>query len=112
MTIFQRILDGEIPATRVFEDDACIVIRDIAPQAPVHLLVIPRKPIVGISSVVADDEGLLGHLLVVARQVAEQEGIAAAGFRLVINDGRNGGQSVPHLHVHVLGGRALSWPPG
>jgi histidine triad (HIT) family protein len=112
VTVFQKILDGVIPATRVYEDDRCIAIRDIAPQAPVHLLVVPRKPIVGISHAGPEDEALLGHLLLVAAEVARQQGLAASGYRLVVNDGSNGGQSVPHLHVHVLGGRPLGWPPG
>lgn len=111
MTIFQRILDGEIPAQRVFEDDRCIAIRDIAPQAPTHVLVIPRKPLRGVSAGEAEDEALLGHLLLVAAEVARREGLGG-GYRLVINDGVNGGQSVPHLHVHVLGGRPMTWPPG
>lgn len=112
MTIFQRILDGEIPAAKVYEDDRAIAIRDIAPQAPVHVLVIPRKALRGVSTVEADDAALLGHLLWVAAEVARREGLAASGYRLVINDGVHGGQSVPHLHVHLLGGRVMTWPPG
>lgn len=111
-TLFERILRREIPATFVHEDDLCFAIRDIAPKAPTHVLVIPRKPLPGVQSAAAEDQDLLGHLLLVARAIAEREGIAAGGFRLVINAGPDAGQAVPHLHVHVLGGRALGWPPG
>ncbi len=112
MTIFQRILDGEIPAHRVLETDRALAFRDVAPQAPVHVLVIPKRAIAGIAAASDDDSDLLGHLLLVARDVARSEGLDDKGYRLVINDGVEGGQSVDHLHVHVLGGRQLSWPPG
>lgn len=112
MTVFQKILDGQIPADKVYEDDRALAFRDISPQAPVHVLVIPKRAIRGVSSATEADAGLLGHLLWVASEVARREGIAASGYRLVINDGVHGGQSVDHVHVHVLGGRALSWPPG
>lgn len=111
-TIFARILEGEIPAERVHEDEHCIVIRDIAPQAPTHLLVIPRKALVGVQGAEPEDGALLGHLLLTARRVAEQEGLAGGGYRLVINAGSDGGQEVAHLHIHVLGGRQMLWPPG
>jgi len=109
--VFARILRGEIPSPRVHEDDRCIVIRDISPRAPTHLLVIPKAPWVNASSVGESDEALLGHLLVVAAKVARSEGIGD-GYRLVINNGAPAGQSVFHLHVHVMGGRPLAWPPG
>ncbi len=111
-TLFEKIRDREIPAAIVFEDDLCMAFRDIAPQAPVHILVVPRKavPRVGLADV--EDANLLGHLLLAAAQVARAEGIAESGYRLIINNGRDGGEAVPHLHVHLLGGRALDWPPG
>ncbi|MEZ4239700.1 MAG: histidine triad nucleotide-binding protein [Myxococcota bacterium] len=112
LTIFQRIIDREIPADIVYEDDRALAFRDITPQAPVHVLVIPKKPLVRLASATDDDTALLGHLLTVARKVAEQEGIAAGGYRVVTNSGDDGGQSVDHLHLHVLGGRRLGWPPG
>ncbi|MCA9570903.1 MAG: histidine triad nucleotide-binding protein [Myxococcales bacterium] len=112
MTIFSRILAGEIPCDLVHEDDQCIAFRDIHPQAPVHVLVIPRTPLSGISQATAEHEALLGHLMRVAAEVARKEGLDGRGYRLIVNDGPDGGQSVSHLHIHVLGGRALSWPPG
>lgn len=112
MTLFKKIIDREIPADIVYEDDRALAFRDIHPQAPVHVLVIPKKEIPGISRAEAEDEAVLGHLLYVAAEVARQEGIDATGYRLIVNDGQNGGQTVHHLHIHVLGGRRLSWPPG
>lgn len=112
MTIFQRILDREIPADIVWEDDRCIAFRDVAPQAPVHVLVIPREPLVRLGSASRDHSALLGHLMWVCAEVARQEGIAESGYRVVTNNGSNGGQSVDHLHFHVLGGRRMGWPPG
>ena len=111
MTVFQKIIDREIPADVLHEDDQCIAIRDVNPQAPAHLLVIPKKLVLRIGEAEEEDGPLLGHLLLVARKVAEQEQLDD-GFRLVINNGPAGGESVPHLHIHVLGGRQLSWPPG
>ena len=111
-TIFSKIIAREIPARIVFEDDRCLAFHDVAPQAPVHLLVIPKREIARIGAAEAGDEALLGHLLFVAQEVARGQGLDETGFRLVINHGRDGGESVPHLHVHVLGGRALGWPPG
>jgi histidine triad (HIT) family protein len=105
-TIFGKIISGEIPAPRVYEDDHCIVINDIQPQAPVHMLVIPRKPIPRLVDVSAEDQQLLGHLMLVARQMAQEKGIGE-GFRLIINNGEGGGQTVFHLHLHVLGGSTL-----
>lgn len=109
-TIFGKISRGEIPADIVYEDDRCLAFRDIAPQAPTHLLVIPRQPIERLSRAADGDEALLGHLLRVAARVAGDAGLT--DFRLVVNDGEGAGQTVFHLHVHVLGGRALAWPPG
>ena len=110
-TIFQRIIDKEIPANIVFEDDVCLAFHDVAPQAPTHVLVIPKKPLPNLAAAQADDQALLGHLLLVAKQIADQLGLSN-GYRTVINCGKDGGQSVDHLHIHVLGGRALHWPPG
>ncbi len=111
-TLFTRIIEGEIPGDFVHRDERCVVIRDIDPQAPTHLLVIPIQPIVGIQSAEAEHEGLLGHMMLVAREVAEEEGLLEGGFRLVVNAGEAAGQAVPHLHIHVLGGRQMAWPPG
>ena len=110
-TLFSKIIDGEIPGDFVHQDDRCVVLRDVNPQAPVHLLVIPRKPIARIAKADEEDAELLGYLLLVARTVAKSEELEE-GFRIVVNNGPDGGESVPHLHVHVLGGRQLSWPPG
>ncbi|MFM8790312.1 MAG: histidine triad nucleotide-binding protein [Chthoniobacterales bacterium] len=112
MTLFERIAAGEIPAQIVRKDDDVLAIRDINPQAPVHILVTPRKPIARIGQADADDAALLGKLLLAAREIAHEEGIEESGYRLVINNGPNAGESVPHLHVHLLGGRAMDWPPG
>jgi len=109
-SIFGRIARGELKADIVYEDDRALAFRDIDPQAPTHILVIPRKPIERLSAADSSDAPLLGHLLDVARKVASQEGLR--DFRLVVNDGAGAGQSVFHLHVHVLGGRAFGWPPG
>lgn len=110
-TLFQKIADREIPATLVHEDDRCIAFRDIDPKAPTHLLVVPRKPIPSLDDLEEEDAALVGHLFVVARRLAEAEGLTG-GYRTVFNCGPDAGQSVDHLHLHVLGGRALSWPPG
>jgi histidine triad (HIT) family protein len=111
-TIFGKIARGEIPTKFLYEDDQVVAFNDINPQAPTHFLVIPRKPIAQLSKTTDSDEQLLGHMMVVARKVAEQVGIAKDGYRLVINDGKNGAQSVYHLHLHVFGGRQMGWPPG
>lgn len=111
-TLFEKICAKEIPATVVFEDDRCVAFRDIAPQAPTHILIVPRKPVVRIALAESTDAELLGHLLLTAAKVADQQGLTDSGFRLVINNGRDGGEAVPHLHVHLLGGRQLQWPPG
>ena len=109
-TIFQKIIDREIPADIVHEDDRSLAFRDIAAQAPVHVLIIPKKPIVNVADMGEDDKELLGHLLWVAGRVAEKENLT--DYRLVTNNGAGAGQSVFHLHVHLLGGRPLEWPPG
>lgn len=110
-TIFQRIADREIPAKIVHEDDLCLAIHDIQPQAPVHILIFPKQPIVRIAEAAPADQALLGHLLLTAQAIAKNLNLGA-GFRLVINNGPHGGESVPHLHVHLLAGRQLTWPPG
>ncbi|XP_076006979.1 putative HIT-like protein Synpcc7942_1390 isoform X2 [Genypterus blacodes] len=110
-TIFSKVIDKSIPADIIYEDDKCLAFRDISPQAPVHFLVIPRLPIPRISEAKDDDAELLGHLLVVAKNVAKKESLAE-GYRVVINDGQHGAQTVYHLHIHVLGGRQMMWPPG
>lgn len=109
-TIFGRIARGEVPARIVAESPRCIAFHDVAPQAPVHILVIPREGHATLNDV--NDASLLGELLSLARDVARQEGLADDGYRVVINTNRNGGQTVFHLHAHVLGGRAMGWPPG
>jgi histidine triad (HIT) family protein len=111
-TLFEKIRDREIPADIVHENDHCLAFRDISPQAPVHVLVVPKRVIPRIGMAGEEDQSLLGHLLLAAAEVARSEGIADTGYRVVINHGPHGGETVPHLHVHVLGGRALSWPPG
>ncbi|MEM8549835.1 MAG: histidine triad nucleotide-binding protein [Verrucomicrobiota bacterium] len=109
-TLFEKIIAREIPANIAYEDERCIAIHDIDPQAPTHLLVIPKKPLSRIAEATPDDEALLGHLLLTARALGQEHG--PGGFRIVINNGPDGGESVPHLHVHVLAGRSLQWPPG
>ena len=110
--LFCQIVDGKIPAEFVHKDDFCVVIRDINPQAPMHVLVIPRDHIESLDDASQKDEGLLGHLLRVGARVANDLGHGESGYRSVINTGAGAGQSVFHLHVHVLGGRPLGWPPG
>ncbi|KAJ0742812.1 putative histidine triad (HIT) protein [Helianthus annuus] len=111
--IFDKIINKEIPANVVFEDDKVLAFRDIAPQAPTHILLIPKVKdgLTGLSKAEERHSEILGHLLYAAKVVAKQEGLEE-GFRIVINDGPNGGQSVDHIHVHVLGGRQMNWPPG
>ncbi len=111
-TIFGAIVRGEIPADIVYEDEQCIVFRDTNPQAPTHVLVIPRVAIAGLQEADQADVALLGQLLQATQSVARQEGLEEYGWRVVINVGEAAGQTVPHLHLHVLGGRRLSWPPG
>ncbi len=112
MTVFEKIISRQIPAMLVHEDDHCIAIHDVHPQAPVHLLIIPKKALARVGVATTEDQALLGHLLLTAANLARKLGIAESGYRLVINNGRDGGETVPHLHVHMLGQRALGWPPG
>jgi histidine triad (HIT) family protein len=112
MTIFKKIIDKEIPAKLVHEDDLCLAFHDIQAQAPTHILLIPKKEIRSMADVTKADENLLGHMMVVASKIAAEQGLAKDGYRLVVNTGDNGGQSVMHLHVHILGGRPMQWPPG
>lgn len=111
-TLFQKIADKEIPAQIVYEDELCVAFRDISPAAPVHVLLVPRKPIPNIAEAKAEDAELLAHLMFKVREIAQAEGIAESGFRTVLNTGSAGGQTVPHLHIHILGGRSMQWPPG
>lgn len=111
-TIFGKILAGELPADFVYQDDRAVAFRDINPGAPVHILVIPREPIENLAAAGDEHAELLGHLLRVCATVAAQEGLTDGGYRVVTNIGPNAGQSVDHIHFHVLGGRAMSWPPG
>jgi len=110
-TLFTKIVNRDIPATIVYEDDLCIAFNDIEPQAPVHILLVPKKPIAKLDEAVVEDQTLLGHLLLVAPKVAEQAGVGDA-FRVVVNNGARAGQSVFHIHLHIIGGRSLQWPPG
>ena len=110
-TIFKKIIDGEIPANIVHDDDQCLAFHDVSPQAPTHVLVIPKKEIASLDQLAEEDAPLLGHMWIVIRQVASQLGLDG-GYRVVVNCGADGGQSVDHLHFHILGGRALTWPPG
>ena len=110
-TLFEKIIVREIPAKIEYEDDQCIVIHDIDPQAPTHILVIPKKVIPRVGEAQVEDGALLGHLLLTAGNIAQSLNLED-GYRIVINNGKNGGEAVPHLHVHVLGGRQLLWPPG
>ena len=110
-TLFERIIAREIPAAIVYEDDLVIAFRDIKPQAPTHVLLVPKKPIPRLAEAKPEDHKVLGHLLLKAAEVAKNLGLVH-GFRLVFNNGPEAGEAVPHLHVHILGGRAMSWPPG
>ena len=111
-TLFEKIVAREIPAQIVFEDDLVLAIRDLHPQAPVHVLIFPKKPVPRIAEAAPDDHKLLGHLLLKAAEVADKLGLKTGGYRLVINNGADGGETVPHLHCHILGGRHMAWPPG
>ncbi|CAM2114406.1 adenosine 5'-monophosphoramidase HINT1 [Caretta caretta] len=110
-TIFGKIIRKEIPAKIIFEDERCLAFHDISPQAPTHFLVVPKKPIVQLSEAEDSDESLLGHLMIVGKKCAAELGLTK-GYRMVVNEGPDGGQSVYHVHLHVLGGRQLGWPPG
>ena len=111
-TLFEKIIAREVTATIVYEDDLVFAVRDINPQAPKHVLIVPRKPIPRLSEAKPEDHKVLGHLLLKAAEVAANLGLTEKGFRIVINNGEDAGEAVPHLHVHLLGGRHMSWPPG
>ena len=110
-SIFTKILDGEIPGDILFEDEVCFAIKDINPQAPIHILIIPKKLVEKVSDAEPDDKEMLGHLLLVSKAIANKQGLDD-NYRLIINNGAKAGQSVFHIHVHLLGGRSLNWPPG
>ena len=110
-TIFSKIIRREIPADIVYEDDLVLAFKDITPKAPIHILLIPKKPIPQLAAAESQDHALMGHLLLTAKRVAEQVGLNQ-GYRVVINNGADGGQTVNHLHLHILGGRQMEWPPG
>ncbi|MEM9445726.1 MAG: histidine triad nucleotide-binding protein [Verrucomicrobiota bacterium] len=111
-SLFEKIVDREISAEIVYEDNLSLAFKDISPQAPKHLLIIPKKRYNRIAEVPESEKSLLGHLLIVAAKVAMDAGIEDSGYRVIINNGKDGGESIPHLHLHVVGGRPLSWPPG
>ena len=111
-TLFSKIIHRKIPADILYEDDLCLAFCDVNPQAPVHILVVPKKPLPGLQDATIEDRDLLGHLMLQASQLALQQGLTTTGYRCVINAGSDGGQTVPHLHIHLLGGRSLAWPPG
>jgi len=111
-TLFEKIIAREIPAEIVYEDELVLAFRDIQPKAPTHILIVPKKPVPRIAEATPEDHKLLGHLLLKAAAIAAQQGLDRTGYRLVINNGPDGGESVPHLHCHLLGGRHLAWPPG
>ena len=111
-TLFEKIIDREIPSAIVYEDDLVLAIRDIHPQAPTHILIFPKQLIPRIGEAKPEDARVLGHLLLKAAEIADKVGLTKGGYRIVINNGPNGGETVPHLHVHILGGRSMLWPPG
>jgi histidine triad (HIT) family protein len=111
-TLFEKIVAREIPATIVFEDDEVIAFRDVKPQAPTHVLIVPKQVIPRIAEAKPEDHQVLGHLLLKAAQVAKELGLSKGGYRLVINNGPDAGETVPHLHCHIIGGRSMAWPPG
>ena len=111
-TLFEKIIAREIPATILYEDDKVIAFRDVKPQAPSHVLIVPKKPIPRVAEARPEDHQVLGHLLLKAAEVARQLGLTQNGFRLVFNNGPDAGEAVPHLHCHILGGRKMAWPPG
>lgn len=112
MTLFEKIIARELPSEIVYEDDLVVAFRDIRPQAPTHVLIVPRKPIPRIAEAAPEDQAVLGHLLLKAAHVADLLGLKQSGYRLVFNNGPAAGEAVPHLHCHILGGRHLGWPPG
>ncbi len=111
-TIFSKIIDREIPAEIVYEDDMCLAFKDISPQAPTHILLIPKKEIPSLNDLKSEDGGIMGHLMLKVPEIASKAGISEDGYRIVVNTGENSGQSVFHIHIHILGGRKLEWPPG
>ncbi|MEQ9618664.1 MAG: histidine triad nucleotide-binding protein [Deltaproteobacteria bacterium] len=111
-SIFTKIIDKDIPAAIVYEDDKCIAFRDIDPKAPVHILIVTKKEIRSMAEVTDQDKELLGHMMIKAAQIAREQGISDSGYRLVINTNKEGGQEVYHVHMHILGGRQMEWPPG
>lgn len=111
-TIFSKIIDREIPADIVYEDDMCIAFKDVSPQAPEHILLIPKREIASLNDLKIGDEGLMGHLMIKVPEIALKAGISNNGYRIVVNTGENAGQSVFHIHIHILGGRKMTWPPG
>lgn len=111
-TLFEKIISREIPANIVYEDEKVIAFHDVKPQAPVHVLIVPKHPIPRIAEAKPEDHAVLGHLLLKAAEVAKQLGLTKKGFRLVFNNGPDAGEAVPHLHCHIIGGRKMSWPPG
>ena len=111
-TIFSKIISREVPAAIVFENENVLAFKDVYPKAPIHILVIPKKCIPNMNAVCSDDQELLGEMLVVATEIAKKEGLKESGYRLVINTGPDAGQSVAHIHIHILGGREMEWPPG
>lgn len=111
-TLFEKIAAREIPANIVYEDDLVFAFKDINPKAPVHILIVPKKPIPRIGDATPEDHQVLGHLLLKAAEVARQNGVAETGYRLIVNHGPDAGEAVPHLHCHIMGGRQLGWPPG
>lgn len=112
MTIFQKIAAREIPAEIVHETEEFLAIRDVNPQAPTHVLIVPKQVIPRVAEAAEENAALLGRMLIASREIAEKLGVATTGYRLVINNGRDAGETVPHLHIHLLGGRPMSWPPG
>ncbi|HEY0790545.1 MAG TPA: histidine triad nucleotide-binding protein [Chthoniobacterales bacterium] len=112
MTLFERLIARELPATVAYEDEEFFAFHDLHPQAPVHVLIVPKRAIARIGQATEEDAGLLGRLLLTAQRLAGTLGVADSGYRLVLNNGRHAGESVPHLHLHLLGGRPLAWPPG
>ena len=114
MTLFEKIIAREIPADIVYEDELCLAFNDISPQAPTHVLIIPKKVIARVGEAQPGDQELLGHLMLTVGKVASELGLNSTdeGFRVVVNNGKNGGETVPHMHIHLLGGRPLDWPPG
>lgn len=110
--LFCKIINGDIPSKKVYEDDLLFAFHDIDPKAPVHILIVPKKHISGVPDLTGDDDPVIGRIMRVAHQLAQEQNVAASGYRIVVNSGRNAGQAVFHIHYHLLGGRALTWPPG